>query len=101
MGHIISGIKNHDTEQKEEVAYLNRSAFNPVCFAIYSALEAHDCNAFSCGNGTGRNFSKEKLLNALDYLGTEEKLEDERAFIKDCLANLDKNEEIYIEFFWF
>ena len=99
MGHIISGIKNHGTEQKKEVAYLNRSAFNPVCFAIYSALEAHDCNAFSCGNGTGRNFSKENLLNALDYLGTEEKLEDERAFIKDCLANLDENEEIYIEFF--
>ena len=99
MGHIISGIKNHGTEHKVEVAYLNRSAFNPVCFAIYSALEAHDCNAFSCGNGTGRNFSKEKLLNALIYLGTEEMLEAERAFINDCLTNLDENEEIYIEFF--
>lgn len=99
MGHAISGIKNEGTKAQKEVASLNRSAFNPRCFAIYNALHAHDCNAFSCGNGNGRRFSKMQLLNALDYFGDEEELAPEREFVTDCLANLDENEEIYIGFY--
>lgn len=97
MGHDISGFKTNET--KDEIAYLRRGAFHNLNGAIYNALGCRECNGGMSGNGKERLFSKEELIKALVFLGEKEYYEPERKFITDCLANIDKDENVLIGFY--
>ena len=96
MGHDISGFKTNDTEN--EIAHLRRIAFDNLNGTIYNALDCQECNAGVSGNGNKRQFSKEELIKALDFLGTNEDYHPERKFIVDCLENIDENGNVLV---WF
>ena len=97
MGHDISGYKTTDKENK--IAYLRRGAFNGLNSEIYNALNCHDCSGGVSGNGSEREFTRDELLKALEYLGDNEDLEPERKFVNDCLENLDENGKILVGFY--
>ena len=97
MGHDISGFKTNDTEN--EIAYLRRGAFNELKSTIYNALDCHECNGGVSGNGSEREFSKDELIKAFDFLGVDEDYEPERKFISDCLANVDENGNVLVGFY--
>ena len=97
MGHDISGYKT--TDKENEVAYLRRGAFNDLNSEIYNALNCHDCSGGVSGNGSEREFTKDELIKALEYLGNKEELEPERKFVADCLANIDESGKILVGFY--
>lgn len=86
MGHDISGFKQDDISQEKEIAYLRRSAGNPLARVIYEALDAeeHDCGCSGCG--THKSFSTEQLKNALAKIPAGEETQPERKFLSDCIA---------------
>lgn len=96
MGHDILGYKT--TDKESEIAYLRRGAFNPLKNEIYKALECEDCNGGVSGIGIEKQFNKDELLKALEYIGDNQDLDLERCFLEDCLKNLDENNNILISF---
>jgi len=96
MGHDIFGFKPSD--QENAIAYLRRNAFDKLNITIYNALDCHECNGRVSGKGNGRVFTRNQLINALDYLSTKENVEREFKFLKDCLANIDKEGKVLIAF---
>lgn len=101
MGHDISGYKTTDKENEVsyEVAYLGRGAFNHLNSEIYNALNCRDCSDGESGNRSEREFTKDELIKALEYLGNKKELEPERKFITDCLENIDENGKILVRFY--
>lgn len=97
MGHDIYGYQT--TDKETEIAYLSRSAFNPLNSKIYSALECEDCSGGVSGIGVEKEFNKYELLKALEYIGDNEELDPERDFLNGCLKNLDDNNNILISFY--
>jgi hypothetical protein len=93
MGHDISGYKNG-----EEIAYLRRGSFDTLNGTIYNALNCNNYNKVWAGSQEEIEFSKDQLLNGLSWLGDKEEFEPERAFLKDCLSNLDENDNVLIFF---
>lgn len=87
MGHDISGFRQDDSSQDEEIAYLRRAAWNPLARVIYEALDAkdHDCGCSGCG--TEKSFSSEQLIAALSKIPEGEETEPERKFLSDCIAS--------------
>ena len=86
MGHDISGYRVDDTEQRDEIAYLRRSASNPLKITIYNALDCHEMNGGCSGIGCERKFTQEELLEALPRIPSGGEYEPERAFLRDCIA---------------
>ena len=87
MGHDISGYRVEDTEQRDEIAYLRRSAFNPLNATIYDALDCHEMNGGCSGIGYGRKFTLPELADALSRIPDGDEYEPERAFLRDCIAS--------------
>lgn len=85
MGHDICGFASDDVEQATEIAYLRRSAFNPLARSIYSALDAqkYDCGCSGCGDVV--HFTTDQLHTALTRLPDDEVYEQERKFLQDCI----------------
>lgn len=98
MGHDIYGHTRESDINKDEIAYLRRGAFDPLNMHIYEALNANEYNASCSGNGMGKTFTKQELMEAQDYLSDEEDLEPEKEFICDCLNNLSDDSTIFIHF---
>ena len=96
MGHVIIGYKT--TDKENEIAYFRRRAFNDLSSEIYNALNCHDCSGGGSGNGSQREFTKDEMLKALEYLGNKEELEPERKFVADCIANIDESGKILVGF---
>ena len=96
MGHDISGCRT--TDKENEIAYLFRGAFDFFNNIIYIALNCRDCSGVVSGNGSKREFTKEELLKALEYLGDQENFGPERKFLNDCLENIDKDGKILVKF---
>jgi hypothetical protein len=86
MGHDISGYKQDDSSQENEIAYLRRAAWNPLARVIYEALNAeeHDCGCSGCGSQQA--FSQKQLISALSKIPEGEETEPERKFLSDCIA---------------
>ena len=97
MGHDISGYRVEDTEQRDEIAYLRRSAGNPLNVTIYDALDCHEMNGGCSGIGYGRKFTQEELLKALSRIPSGGEYEPERAFLRDCIAAGDAGVVIAFE----
>ena len=97
MGHDISGYRVEDTEQRHEIAYLRRSAFNPLNVTIYNALDCHEMNGGCSGIGCERKFTQEELLKALSRIPDGDEYEPERAFLRDCIAAGDDGVVIAFE----
>lgn len=96
MGHDIYAYKieerpanvllpDVDPEPGEELAYLRRSAFNPLNLAIYDALGAHEHYAVVSGGGTSEEYTANQLVEALDRLPGGEEYEPERDFLTKCI----------------
>ena len=85
MGHDISGYRVEDTEHRDEIAYLRRSAFNPLKITIYNALDCHEMNGGCSGIGCERKFTQEELLKALSRIPDGNEYEPERVFLNDCV----------------
>jgi len=96
MGHDIFGFRTTDKENK--IAYLRRGAFDCFNCIIYIVLNCSDCSGGVSGNGSKREFTKEELLKALEYLGDQENFGPERKFLNDCLENIDKDGKILVIF---
>lgn len=96
MGHDIYG--HRPTEKEEAVAYLRRSAFSEYSKEIYNALDCLDCSGGVSGIGVDREFSKDDLMRALDYLVGKEELKPEAKFISECLLNIE-DDKIVIGFY--
>ncbi len=96
MGHYTSGFKTSNKEN--EIATLFRSAIDELNITIYNALVCHEYDSIVSGNGNGRVFTRNQLINALDYLSTKEDVEREYTFLTDCLANIDKEGKVLIVF---
>lgn len=96
MGHQITAYQT--AEQKEEVAYMGRSAFNPLNGEMYYALGCMEFYDWASGIGAEKAFTKAELLAALDYVKSNEKLDYEREFIDNCLAAIEENGRIIIRF---
>ena len=86
MGHDISGYRVEDTEQRHEIAYLRRSAFNPLNVTIYNALDCHEMNGGCSGIGCERKFTQEELLEALSRIPSGGEYDPERTFLSDCAS---------------
>ena len=86
MGHDISGYRVEDTEQMHEIAYLCRSAFNPLNITIYNALGCHEMNGGVSGIGCGRKFTQTEIVDALSRIPSGGEYEPERAFLNDCAS---------------
>ena len=86
MGHDISGYRAEDTEQRHEIAYLRRSAFNPLNVTIYNALDCHEMNGGCSGIGWERKFTQEELLEALSRIPSGGEYDPERTFLNDCAS---------------
>jgi hypothetical protein len=118
MGHDIYGYRtktdldaSEDGENSDDhhIAYLRRGAFNPLKTEIYKALNCLEFNGGCSGNGDHKEFTKEQLLAALDYLGYDECLDTKDAyfgdlhpeieFVRDCLKNLNNEGTIWIGFY--
>lgn len=97
MGHEISGYRT--TDKENEIASFYRGAFDLFNFVIYMALNCLDCSGGVSGNGSKREFTKEELLKALEYLGDEEYFGRERKFLNDCLENIDEDGKILVKFY--
>lgn len=91
MGHDICGFANdnapHDDDGavRDEIAYLRRSAGNPLARSIYEALGAqeHDCGCSGCGGEV--HFTEAQLRDALAKLPDGDDYEPERTFLGDCI----------------
>ena len=86
MGHDISGYRVDDTEQRDEIAYLRRSASNPLNITIYNALDCHEMNGWCSGIGEERKFTRPELAEALSRIPDGDEYEPERTFLRDCIA---------------
>ena len=89
MGHDISGYRVEDTEQKDEIAYLRRSASSPLKITIYNALDCHEMNGGCCGIGDVRKFTQAEIVDALSRVPDGDEYEPERTFLRDCTASGD------------
>ena len=87
MGHDISGYRVDDTEQRDEIAYLRRSAFNPLKITIYNALDCHEMNGGCSGIGEVRKFAQTEIVDALSRIPDGDEYEPERTFLRDCIAS--------------
>lgn len=84
MGHDISGYAQRGSK---EIAYLRRSAGNPLNDAIYKALGAEQYYAGCSGNGQCVYFARPVIEAASGKLPDSEDLAPERQFIADLLAH--------------
>ena len=97
MGHDISGYRVEDTQHKNEIAYLRRSAFNPLNVTIYNALDCHEMNGGCSGIGCERKFTQAELMDALSRIPDGDEYEPERAFLNDCV---NAGQDGVISAFW-
>lgn len=89
MGHDISGYLRGDRGSSNEIAYLRRSAGNPLNGTIYKALQCpeHNCGCSGCGNES--EFTHEQLTAALGRIPAGDEYEPERDFLRKCIATRD------------
>lgn len=102
MGHDIYGYQTITDRDNEinEIAYMNRSGFNPLNTEIYIALNATEFNNGVSGNDKSKIFTKDELLKALSYLNSKIKLDLNReiTFINECIENINIENTIIIHF---
>lgn len=101
MGHDISAYKTEYNEERdderEEIAYLRRGAFNPLKDQIYEALNAENHNCGCSGCGGEQKFTIDEIRAALDRLPAGDDAQPEREFLSDIVASGLK--EVWIDFY--
>jgi hypothetical protein len=99
MGHDITAYPKDTatSDEAEEIAYLQRSAFNPLNGQIYEFLNCPEENCGVSGCGGEKIFTQEDLKRGMDKLLTypEDDTKPEKEFLQKCL---DCGEDILIHF---
>ena len=96
MGHDVYAYKSSDS--KKAIAHMRRGSMDQYNEEIYKALDSMDCKKGNSGNGEKRMFTSNQLYLAQRKIGTSPLVEEERAFIKKCIANVGDDDKITLLF---
>jgi hypothetical protein len=90
MGHDITAY-NLDKITSLRIRMMHKKSIKKE---IYECLDAEEYYNSVSGNGSGRLFDRENILDALN----KAKSDDVKNFLNECLNNIEKDEQLFIIF---